>query len=353
MNKTLSLLAGAALSFGVATSAAAETTVFYGHPGPARGPAPAALNWFADRVEELSNGELKFDIQYGGALFKAPASVPSVSRGVSDGGTIISAYFQKEMAAYSIADLPLGGSNSWVSVRATDRLMREPAVTEHLAKQNLVYIGTMTASSVNLACKNVEVNTIDDVAGLKVRGAGVYGKVFGELGATMVSMSVYEAYQGLDTGLLDCTQGYDYVVEALKWQEQITSYTVMNWGQIGGYGVFMNKQFYDGLSDDQKAVLAQAGPELADKFAEFVTNANSTAVANMDGNDAIKVISVTPEETAHLNAASDPFVEAWKENAASVGLDPDALIEVFTTAVAEYAAEFEANGFPWAGSASN
>ncbi|GFE52431.1 ABC transporter substrate-binding protein [Roseobacter cerasinus] len=348
MNTLLGLITGAGLSVGLATAAAAETTIFYGHPGPARGPAPATLNWFADRVEELSGGDLKFDIQYGGALFKAPASVPSVSRGVSDGGTIISAYFQKEMAAYSLADLPIGGANSWVSMRATDRLMRTvPEVTEHLAKQNLVYIGTMTASSVNLACKGVEVNTIEDVEGLKVRGAGVYGKVFGELGATMVSMSVYEAYQGLDTGLLDCTQGYDYVVDALKWGEQISSYTVMNWGQIGGYGVFMNKQTYDALTDAQREVLTQAGTEMSDVFAENVTNANSAAIDGMQANADISVISVTADEVARLNSASEPFVEAWKENAASVGLDPDQLIEVFTAAVEEYAAEYDAKGYPW------
>ena len=344
-------LGAAAIALSFCTVAAAQTTIFYGHSGPARGTVPAALKWFDGRIGELSEGDLKLDVQWGGALFKASASVQSIGDGVADAGSIISAYFQKEMAAYSLADLPLGGPNAWVGLRATDHLMRTmPEITENLARQNLVYIGTFTASDVNVACKGAEINSIKDIAGMKVRGAGVYGKVFGELGATMVNLSVYEAYQGLDTGLIDCTQGYSYIIPALKWHEVIDSYTVLNWGQIGGYGMFMNKQSYDALSEAQKEVLTQAGTELADKFAQIVIGANAKALNAMREGQyerPVKVLEVSAAERAELNAATEPFLAGWKENAASVGLNPDAMIEVYTQAVADYTAEFEAEGYPW------
>lgn len=347
--KTAFGAAAVALTFG--TVAAAETTIFYGHIGPTRGTVPAALNWFDSRIGELSDGDLKLDVQWGGALFKASAAVQSIGDGVADAGSVISAYFQKEMAAYSLADLPLGGPNAWVGLRATDDLMRSsPEITENLARQNLVYIGTFTASDVNVACKGHEINSITDIADKKVRGAGVYGKVFGQLGATMVNLSVYEAYQALDSGLIDCTQGYSYTVPALKWHEVIDSYTMLNWGQIGGYGMFMNKQSYDALTDSQKGVLTQAGTELADKFAEIVISANAKALVDMrEGNYErdIKVIEVTEEERASLMAATEPFLEDWKENARSVGLKPDEMIKVYTDAVAKYTAEFDAKGYPW------
>lgn len=350
--KLIKTIAGAALlAASIGAAASAQTTIFYGHSGPARGTVPAALKWFDGRIGELSDGDLKLDVQWGGALFKASASVQSIGDGVADAGSIISAYFQKEMAAYSLADLPLGGPNPWVALRATDRLMRTvPEIKDNLARQNLVYIGTFTASDVNVACKGAEINSIQDIAGLKVRGAGVYGKVFGELGATMVNLSVYEAYQGLDTGLIDCTQGYSYIIPALKWHEVIDSYTVLNWGQIGGYGMFMNKQSYDALSDEQKAVLTQAGEELADKFAQIVIGANSKALNAMREGEyerPVKVIEVSNAEQAELTAAAQPFLEEWKENAASVGLNPDQMIEVYTSAVAEFTAEYEAKGYPW------
>lgn len=351
MKRVKTALGAAALTVAFGSAAMAQTTIFYGHSGPARGTVPAALKWFDGRIGELSDGDLKLDVQWGGALFKASAAVQSIGDGVADAGSVISAYFQKEMAAYSLADLPLGGPNPWVALRATDQLMRTvPEITENLARQNLVYIGTFTASDVNVACKGAEINSIKDIAGLKVRGAGVYGKVFGELGATMVNLSVYEAYQGLDTGLIDCSQGYSYIIPALKWHEVIDSYTVLNWGQIGGYGMFMNKQSYDALSDEQKAVLTQAGTELADKFAQIVIGANSKALNAMREGQydrPVKVIEVSDAEQAELTAAAQPFLQDWKENAASVGLNPDHMIEVYTSAVAEFTAEYEAKGYPW------
>ncbi|MFT6460484.1 MAG: TRAP-type C4-dicarboxylate transport system substrate-binding protein [Pseudophaeobacter arcticus] len=114
--------------------------------------------------------------------------------------------------------------------------------------------------------------------------------------------------------------------------------------------MFMNKQSYDALSDAQKAVLTQAGTELADKYAQIVIGANSKALKAMreDAYDRpVKVLEVSAEERAALNAATEPFLNDWKENAASVGLNPDKMIEVYTQAVAEYTAEFEAKGYPW------
>lgn len=351
MNLMKSAICGAAMALGLGSAAAAETTIFYGHGGPGRGTIPTALEWFAERMGELSDGEMKLDIQWGGALFKAPAAVQGIGDGVADAGSVIAAYFQKEMAAYSLADLPIAGSNIWVGLRATDKLMRNsPAITEHLAQQNLVYIGTFTASDVNVACKGGEIASVADIAGKKVRGAGVYGKVFDALGATMVNLSIYEAYQAIDTGLIDCTQGYSYVVPAFKWYEVVDSYTLLNWGQIGGYGMFMNKDTYDSLTDDQRAVLVQTGTELADKFAEIVIGFNAEAERNMreDGYERpVKLIELSAEDTAALNDATEPFLAEWKENAESVGLDADQLIATFTAAVAEYTAEFEQQGYPW------
>ena len=351
MGMIKSTLAGLTVALGLGGSALADTTLYYGHSGPSKGTVPAALDWFNGRIGELSDGDLKLNIQWGGALFKAPAAVQGISNGVADMGSVISTYFEKEMAAYSLANLPLIGPNVWVGLRATDRLMRTtPEIKNHLAKQNLVYIGTFTASDVNVACKGAEIRTAADIAGKKVRGSGVYGKVFGALGATMVNLNVYQAYQGLDTGLIDCTQGYSYIVPAFKLYEVIDSFTILNWGQIGGYGMFMNKDIYDSLTEKQRGVLDQAGEELADNFAKIVLSSNARALKAMrDGEyeQPVTLLELSAEETAKLNAATEPFLDDWKKNADSVGLDSEKLIGIYKSAVKDYTEEFEQKGYPW------
>jgi uncharacterized protein (UPF0335 family) len=94
----------------------------------------------------------------------------------------------------------------------------------------------------------------------------------------------------------------------------------------------------------------QAGEELADQFAKIVTGANNKAMEAMTAGETtrkIEVIELSEADKATLNAAAEPFIADWMENARSVGFDADRLMATYTAAVAEYTAEFEAKGYPW------
>ncbi|MGB0438480.1 MAG: C4-dicarboxylate TRAP transporter substrate-binding protein [Primorskyibacter sp.] len=342
------LAAACALSVGLVGAATAETTLIHGEAGPNRGARAAALQWFADQVAERSGDDVKINIQWGGALFKANAAVQSISDGVADMGSVIAVYYPQEMVGYGIADLPMNNPDAWVGMRATDALMRSSAeIQADLADKGLVYIGTWTTSAVNIGCKDMAIRTAEDVKGAKVRGVGAYGKVFGEMGANMVRMSIYDAYQGLDTGLIDCSQGYSYAVAALKQAEVMDSYTLLNWGQVGGLGIFMNKDTYDSLTTQQQAVLNEVGADMADEFGRTISTANEKAVASMKA-AGVEVIELPSEERAKLVSMGAPFVGAWVQSANAVGLPGEALLEQYRGLIAQYTAERDSEGYPWA-----
>jgi len=349
MSRIKAVLLSAALgAAALAVPAAAQTVLIHGEAGPNRGARADALQWFADQVAERSGGDLKIDIQWGGALFKAGAAVQSIRDGVADLGSVIAVYFPQEMAAYAIADLPLDNPDPWVGMRATDELMRtSEAIRADLAEKNLVYIGTWTTSQVNIGCKGAAIRNAEDVAGLKVRGVGAYGKVFGEMGANMVRMSIYDAYQGLDTGLIDCSQGYSYAVAALKQAEVMDSYTLLDWGQVGGLGMFMNKDMFDGLSADQQAVLLETGRDMADEFGRLITAANEKAIASMK-EQGVEVIDLPDAERAKMVEKGEKFVGEWVETATAAGLPGEALLDEYRALIAKYTAERDDKGYPWA-----
>ncbi|MEP1441829.1 MAG: C4-dicarboxylate TRAP transporter substrate-binding protein [Hyphomicrobiales bacterium] len=343
--KVAAIAAVAALAGG---SVAAETVLIHGEAGPNRGARAKAIQWFADQVSERSAGDVRIDVQWGGALFKANAALQSIHDGVADMGTIISVYYPKEFASYGIADLPLNNPDAWVGMRATDELFRSNAsIKAVLDKKNLVYIGTFTTSQVNIGCKNAAIRSVADIDGLKVRGVGVYGKVFGDVGANMVRLSIYDAYQGLDSGLLDCSQGYSYAVSALKQDEVMTSYTLLNWGQIGGVGTFMNKESFDALSANHQAVLLDAGSDMVDYFGQILTDANKAAIEKMQAN-GIEVIELAAEERAKLRERGEAYVNAWVETANSTGLDGANVLEDYRGLLAKYASQRDTQGYPWA-----
>jgi TRAP-type C4-dicarboxylate transport system substrate-binding protein len=337
-----------ALALGLtAGAAAAQTTLILGEPGPNRGARAEALQSFVDDVEARTEGELTFDVQWGGALFKAGAAAQSIADGVADLGTIIAVYFPQELVGYGIADLPLQNADSWVGMRATDELMRNSEqMRQALADQNLAYIGTFTTSEVNIGCKDAAIRTVEDIDGLKVRGVGAYGDTFSDMGANMVQMSIYDAYQGLDTGLLDCSQGYSYAVAALKQQEVMTSYTLLDWGQVGALGIFMNLDAYEALSDAHKQALAEAGMAMADTLGELITADNARAIETMR-EAGVEIIEFPAAERDKLVERGRAYVDEWVQRAEAAGLDGGALLEEYQALLAKYSAERDAQGYPW------
>ena len=325
------LLAGA----GFAT---AQTTLFYGEAGPNRGARAEATNWFADQVAERTDGELTFDLQWGGALFKAGAALSGVADGIADAGTIIGVYFPQEMVAYGIADLPINNPDAWVGMRATDEIMRSSdAIQQNLADMNLVYIGTYTTSAVHIGCSGTSIKTADDISGKKVRGVGAYGKTFGDFGANLVSMSIYDAYQGLDTGLIDCSQGYSYAVAALKQQEVMDLlHPCSNWGQVGALGLFMNKDVHRraGPQAAQGRAEREAGIGHGRQAGRTHHRRRMTAPIEMMKEAGIEVIELpAAERDARWSNRARTYVDAWVERCRTgAGLDGAALLEAVSRA---------------------
>lgn len=338
---------GAAALAGCAATAGAETVLIHGEAGPNRGARAAALSWYAEQVAARSEGDMRIDVQWGGALFKANAALAGVKDGIADLGTVIAVYYPQELVGYGIADLPLNNPDAWVGMRATDEFMRtNAAIKADLDAKNLVYIGTWTTSQVNIGCKDAAIRTAEDVENLKVRGVGAYGKVFGEMGANMVRMSIYDAYQGLDTGLIDCSQGYSYAVAALKQYEVMDSYTMLNWGQVGGVGMFMNKDSYQSLSADQQALLQDVGSDMADEFGRIITAANEKAITQMKDN-GVEVIELAQEERAALVEKGQQFVAAWSENAAEAGMPGEEMLAEYQALIAKWTETRDSEGYPW------
>lgn len=337
------------LTVGMACAAttAAATTLIYGEAGPNRGVRAEATKWFVDQVAERSGGEVNIDVNWGGALFSEKVAVPSIRDGVADLGTVIGVYFPQDMVAYGIADLPIPNPDPWVGMRATDALMRtNEQIRDNLARQNLVYVGTYTTSAVQVGCKGKTIRSLDDIKGLKVRGVGAYGKVFHDLGATPVDMSVYEAFQGLDTGLIDCTQTYAYLVEALKFDEVFDSYTELDFGQIGALGIMMNKDSYDALTPQQQQAIMTAGEEMSDEFARLLTDANARSIRMLE-DKGIPVLKISDEDRARMVEAGRKYIDEWIERANAAGLDGQALVQEYTDLIARYARQRDEQGYPW------
>jgi TRAP-type C4-dicarboxylate transport system substrate-binding protein len=334
----------------IAIPAVAATVLTYGEPGPNRGARAQATKWFANEVEKRTGGDLKIDIMWGGALFKANASRQSIAAGVVDLGTIIPDYFLKEMVSFSLTNLPFENLDPWVGLKANFDHMQSPEVTDNLDKQNLVFVTSYMLSNVIMLCTGDPVRSLDDIKGKKVRGVGTFGKIFGELGANLVSMDIYKAYQGLDNGLIDCSLGYMNASLALKQHEVADSLTKLNWGIYTGLGIFINKDALHRLSPFQKKILNEVGADFIDYLGQNVMKSDNAAeqrfTQGIDGRK-LEIISLSAADSKKLYSASQYHIGKWENEARKSGFDGKAMVEKYRASLTKYSQERDLEGYPW------
>ena len=351
MRNVIKIFAGTIFIISLSTApAVTETVLTYGEPGPNRGSRAAATRWFAEQVEKRSSGDLKINIMWGGALFKSNAARQSVAAGVVDLGTIIPDYFLKEMVAFSLTNLPFENLDPWVGLKANFEHMRSPAVSQHLAKQNLVFVTSYMLSNVIMLCQGDPVRTVADIKGKQIRGIGTFGKVFSDFGANLVSMSIYEAYQGLDNGLIDCSLGYMNASLALKQHEVTNSLTKLNWGTYTGLGIFINQDALARLSPSQQAVLNEVGADFIDYHGQNVMQSDLVAEQKfsqgIDGRK-LEIINLSPGDSKMLYTASQHHIKKWQQEAEDSGFDGKGMIENYKNALTKFSQERDTQGYPW------
>jgi TRAP-type C4-dicarboxylate transport system substrate-binding protein len=331
----------------LAVTAQAKTLTFT-DGSPNRGGRAIATNWLADELSKRTNGELKIEFHWGGALLKAKAATKGIGAGAADMGAIIGVYNPKLHVGYLMTDLPTKYSDPWVASRAVYELATtNKALIAEFDKLNLHYVTNFTTTEIQLICKGDAVKTIDDIKGIKVRGVGLYGKVFKDLGATPVRISAYKAYQGLDTGLINCSQTYSYFIPAVKMHEVAKEVTILNWGALNALTYAMNKDTWNALSDKNKKIVTQLGSDFIDKYVEVITIENDKALKDLAADKSITIHKFSAGDRQKLLDASEPYLADWKKKATAAGIDADAFHANYLSIQAKYDAERMSKGYPW------
>lgn len=352
MNRlTAGLAAGVALTvLSAGISSAEAVTLRFSDYGPNRGTRAAAMEWFADQIKERSGGSMDVEFFWGGSLLGGKDTLKGVGDGVADMGTIVGFFTPRELRTYNIGDLPFENSDMWVGLRAMHDLAREnEALGKEFADANVVYVTNYTTGPVQLICTK-PVKTLDDLKGLKVRASGPYGDALAELGAEVVRMSQSEVYQALDSGLIDCNQNYYYSMKGYKQYEVAPHVLEMDWGQNMAFGIVMNKFAYDGLSDEEKKVLADVAADFEDHLAQLMMEEQAKVKAEMqagiDGK-SIAVVELPADGKKRLMDMSGKQIDKWSREASQDGLDAEAIIADYRDRIAAYRKELDARGYPW------
>lgn len=274
MMKSVRIAAFAALAVGAATvSASAEEIklrIASGHP--VVNTYVNLMNTFfvpevTKRVAERTKHKVEFIEGYGGAMVKVADTLEGVQSGIIDIGGYCFCFEPSNLPLHAFqVMLPFGSMSSEVSVKLArtvyDKVPYMSKVFEDKYNQKLIAL--ISDNGYNLTT-TFDWNTVGDLKGKKLAGAGLNLKWLEYAGAIPVQSSLPEAYTSMQTGVYNGWIMFPSGVVNFKLHEVSKYYTEIGFGAITWHGLTINKNRFAKLPKEVQDIIVEVAKEFEAK----------------------------------------------------------------------------------------
>ena len=288
----------------------------------------------AELVSTKTNGEFTMNVSYGG-LSKNRENLDGISIGAFEMAQFCAGYHRDKNRAITVLELPfLGVETLEQEVAVSHAVYDHPAVKKEMEQWNARIIMTSPMPQYNLVGTGEPRDELADFEGMRVRATGGLGAAFKAVGGTPTSVTATEAYQAMESGVVDTVAFAQHAHLSFGTINQADWWTAnLNPGTVN-CPVVVNIDAYEGLSDAHKAAfdssideaiehyLANYG-ELLAKWDKILAEKNVQKVMIAD--------SVIEEFKA---VAAVPARDAWIADMTAQGLPAQELYDLVQTTLA-------------------
>jgi TRAP-type mannitol/chloroaromatic compound transport system substrate-binding protein len=274
---------------------------------PGLGTAPEN---FAKRVAAMSNGRLQVKVFGAGQLVPAFEVFDAVSQGTAEMGHGAAYYWTgKAKAAAFYTSVPFGLNaqemNGWLHYGGGLELWREL-----YAPFNLVPFAGGSTGVQMAGWFNREINSMEDIKGLKMRIPGLGGDVITRAGGVSVTMPGGELYTSMQTGVIDATEWVGpYNDLAFGFHQVAKYYYYPGWHEPGPIlELIVNKEAYASLPADLQAIVENAARAVNQDMLDEYTARNNTALVELVETHGVELRKLPDDVVAQLRRLSEDVV---------------------------------------------
>ncbi len=273
---------------------------------------------FATLVDRMSNGRLHIQVYGAGELVPALGVFDAVSSGAVEIGHT-GAYYNKGKIPASpfFTAVPFGMNaqelNAWLNYGGGMELWREIYEPFNI----IPFPGGNTGVQMG-GWFNKQINSLDDLQGLKMRLPGIAGEVLQRAGGTAVNIPGGELYTSMQTGVIDATEWVGpYNDRSFGLNEVGEYYYYPGWHEAGSMLEFeINIDAWNRLPADLQAIVEGASQAINEDMLDEYTAQNAIVLQDLiaDGTD----IRPFPDEVLiELKAISVEYYEEESERDAT------------------------------------
>ncbi|MTK09900.1 MAG: TRAP transporter substrate-binding protein [Hungatella sp.] len=300
-----------------ASSTDPQVTLVYAEVNPLDTIVGKTDQAFKDKVEELSGGSIKIDLQASGVLGAENDVLDNMLGGA---GTIdmsrisafaLTSYGANKSKLLSIPYTFAGRDHYWKFVNSD--LAPEFLMEPHdigLGVRGLFY----GEEGFRHFFSKKPINSIDEVKGLKIRVSSdpVMTGMVSALGANATVVSMNELYSALQTGVVDAAEQPIANYKGNAFQE-VAPNLILDGHTLGAIQVIITDATWDKLTENQQKAMTEAA-KYASEFNQKLSQDNEKEVLDglkAAGVNVVEVKDITPWQ----EACKDVIAENTKDNA--------------------------------------
>ncbi len=266
-------------------------------------------------ITNLSGGRIRVQVFGAGELVPAFEVFDAVSRGTAEMGHGAAYYWKGKNPAFQFfSTVPFGLTaqemNGWLFHGGGLKLWREAYADFGLVPFPAGNTGVQMAGWFNK-----EINSLEDLKGLKMRIPGLGGEVLQRAGGTPVNLPGGELFTALKSGAIDATEWVGpYNDLAFGLYKAAKYYYYPGWHEPGTtLECIVNKKAFDALTPDLKAIVAIACQAVnEDMLAEYATR-NGEALESLVNEHRVQLRRLPDGVLERLERLSETVVAELAE----------------------------------------
>lgn len=267
-------------------------------------------NYTVEQIKKLSGGNIDIKFFEPGSLVPPSQAFDAVSSGALDAAWATPGYWTGKDIAFAVfSTVPfgpgLGEYLAWMKEGGGEKMMQAL-----YAKYNIHSVMCHLIPPEASGWFRKEIQTLDDLKGLKMRFFGLGANVMQKLGVSTQLLQAGEIFQALQLGTIDATEFSMPVMDLSLGFHQVAKYYYFpGWHQQATVGDLMiNKAKWDAMSPRQKAIVEAACDQTVLKGMSLGESLQPKALLEIE-KKGVKLMTWGPE---FLKA----FEKAWNEVAA-------------------------------------
>jgi TRAP-type mannitol/chloroaromatic compound transport system substrate-binding protein len=217
------------------------------------------LVYAADQIEKISKGDVQLQIYEPNKLIPAFEILDAVSKGKVKAGYTWIGYDEGKIPSLPLfAAVPFGMEpwefTAWNYFSGGAELLNQ-VYANNRKNVHATLCGIMGPETAGWFREPIK--SLDDFKGLKIRFAGIGGKVLSKLGASVTMLPGGELYAALEKGAIDATEfSMPAIDQLLGFHKVVKNNIFPGWHQsFTAMHLLINKNAWDGLNENQKALI--------------------------------------------------------------------------------------------------